>query len=131
MIKAATIVARYRLYLAAQPPGARQQAKNNALPINKAKGIDRTITNENAVSKEKGDDVVKPDRRDIRPEDVFPDVPRHMGVLNLVQTGRDLSNALEKQVPKDKGYDVVRNLSQYLIRTEGNGAAGTAEGKRK
>lgn len=131
MIKAATIVARYRLYLAAQPPGARQQAKVNALPINKAKGIDRAITNENAVSKEKGSDVVKPDRRDIRPEDVFPDVPRHMGVLNLVQTGRDLSNALENQVPKDKGYDVVRNLSQYLIRTEGNGAEGTAEGKKR
>lgn len=131
MIKAATIVARYRQFLADQPPGARQHAKNISLPINKAKGIDRAIQNENAVSKEKGEDVVKPDRRDIRPEDVFPDVPRHMGVLNLVQTGKDLSHALEKQVPKDKGYDVVRNLSQYLIRTEGNGAEGTAEGKRK
>jgi hypothetical protein len=128
---AATVVARYRTVMAEQQPGGRQKAKSNSLPINKAKGISQELKNENAVSKEKGSDIVKPERRDIRPEDVFPDVPKNMGVLNLVQTGDDLSRAIDKQVPKDKGFDVVRNLSQYLIRTEGNGADGTAEGKRK
>jgi hypothetical protein len=38
-----------------------------------------------------------------------------MGVLNLAETGKDLSRALDRQVPKDKGYDEVSNLSQYLL----------------
>lgn len=124
------VVAAYRRFQADQPAGARQKAKRNTAPINKAKGIDRTVVKENAVSKTKGEDVVKPDSRDIQPKDVFNPTPRNMGVYSLVESGKDLSHALEKQVPKDKGHDVVYNLSQYLIRTDGNGGEGTAEGKK-
>lgn len=125
------VVAAYRLRLAEQAPGARQKAKQLATPINKPKGIDRGVVKENGVSKTKGEDVVKPHSRDIQPKDVFPATPNNTGVLSLVQSGKDLSQALEKQVPKDKGHDVVYNLSQYLIRTEGNGGEGTQEGKKK
>jgi hypothetical protein len=126
------VVAAYRRHKQAdQPAGARQQAKRNALPINKPKGIDKTVVKENGVSKTKGEDVVKPHSRDIQPKDVFPATPNNTGVLSLVQSGKDLSQALENQIPKDKGHDVVYNLSQYLIRTEGNGGEGTAKGKKK
>lgn len=116
--------------LADQAPGARQKARKNTTPINKPKGIDRDIVRENGASKTKGEDVVKPQSKDITPKDVFTPTPNNTGVLNLVQTGKDLSKALATQVPKDKGYDVVKNLSQYLIRTEGNGEEGTQEGKK-
>lgn len=124
------VVAAYRHHRADQAPGARQKAKSNATPINKPKGIDKGVVKDNGVSKTKGEDVVKPHSRDIQPKDVFPATPNNTGVLSLVQSGNDLSNALEKQVPKDKGHDVVYNLSQYLIRTEGNGGKGTQEGKK-
>jgi hypothetical protein len=124
------VVAAYRHRQADQAPGARQKAKQNVTPINKPKGIDRDVVKENGASKTKGDDTVKPHSRDIQPKDVFPATPNNTGVLSLVQSGKDLSNALEKQVPKDKGHDVVYNLSQYLIRTEGNGGEGTQEGKK-
>lgn len=114
------VVAAYRRNLQAdQAPGARQRARKNTQPINKPKGIDRDVVKENGVSKEKGEDIVKPQSKDIRPKDVFTPTPDNTGVLSLVQSGKDLSKALEKQVPKDKGHDVVYNLSQYLIRTEG------------
>lgn len=116
--------------LADQAPGARQKAKKNALPINKPKGIDREVVKDNGNSKTKGEDVVKPQSKDITPKDVFSPTPNNTGVLSLAQSGKDLSKALSSQVPKDKGYDVVRNLSQYLIRTEGNGEEGTQEGKK-
>lgn len=122
------VVARFKQ--ADQQPGARQKAWKNTTPINKPKGIGREVTKDYAVSKDEGGEVVEADRRDLRPEDVFNVTPDQTGVLNLAQSGKDLSKAIEKQVPKDKGYDVVRNLSQYLIRTEGNGAEGTAEGKK-
>lgn len=125
------VVAAYRSVLADQAPGARQKAWKNTTPINKPRGIDRNIVKDFGASKEEGEDVAKADRRDIRPEDVFTPTPDQTGVLSLAQTGKDLSKAIDKQVPKDKGYDVVRNLSQYLIRTEGNGAAGTEEGKKR
>lgn len=116
--------------IADQIPGARQKAKKNTTPINKPKGIDKDITKENGASKTKGEDVVKPQSKDITPKDVFNPSPNNTSVLNLAQTGKDLDKVLTKQVPKDKGYDVVRNLSQYLIRTEGNGGEGTQEGKK-
>jgi hypothetical protein len=125
------VVAAYRRRLADQAPGARQKAKQNATPINKPKGIDKDVVRENGVSKTKGEDVVKPNSRDILPKDVFTATPNNTGVLSLAQSGKDLSQALEKQVPKDKGHDVVYNLSQYLIRTEGNGGEGTSEGKKQ
>jgi hypothetical protein len=124
------VVAAYRNLQADQAPGARQRARKNTTPINKPKGIDRSVVKENALSKEKGTDVVKPQSKDIRPKDVFTPTPNNTGVLSLAQTGKDLAKAIEKQVPKDKGHDVVFNLSQYLIRTEGNGEEGTEEGKK-
>jgi hypothetical protein len=102
--------------------------RENALPINKSKGIDKAVVRNNVVTDSDREDSVKPLRGDIQPKDVFPATPNNTAVLSLAQSGRDLARALEKQVPRDKGYDVVRNLSQYLIRTEGNGSPGTAEG---
>lgn len=116
MSAARRVVAAWKL--ANQPPGARQKARSNSLPINKPKGIDRTVQKDNGAQELTGEESVKPQRRDILPKDVFPSTPKNTGVLSLVQSGKDLSKAI-KQVKKDKGHDVVYNLSQYLIRTEG------------
>lgn len=112
-----------------QPPGQRKRVRDNTDIINKPRGIGREITQDYAKSKEVGENIVKPDPRDVQPKDLFNPVPSNIGVLNLVETGRDLSRALDKQVPKDRGYETVNNLSQYLIRTEGGGEGGP-EGKR-
>lgn len=111
-----------------QPPGQRDHARKLTQPINKPKGIKRQIQKDHGRTEDKGDEKVKPDRRDIQPKDVFSPTPKDTGVLNLVETGKDLSQPLDKQVPKDKGYETVKNLSQYLIRTEGGGEGGP-EGK--
>lgn len=104
-----------------QPPGARSEAKRHTHPVNKPKGIDKDIVSEHGRGVNHRDDSVSPDKRDIRPEDVFAGTPNQMGVRNFAETGKDLQKALDTQVPKDKGYDTVSNLSQYLIRTEGGG----------
>lgn len=111
---------------------ARTKGRNEAVklthPINKPHGIDTDIVEEHGRSVEthfaEGTPGYGP--RDIRPEDVFAGTPDQMGVRNFAETGRDLQHALDKQVPKDKGYDAVSNLSQYLIRTEGGGGADSA-----
>jgi len=110
-----------RFLQADQPAGARSEAVRHTHPINKPKGIDTGIAKEHARGVNHREDTVKPDKRDVRPEDVFAGTPNQMGVRNLAETGRDLQKALDKQVPKDKGYDTVYNLSQYLIRTDGGG----------
>lgn len=118
------IVARFQMEAAkTRAPNMRQQVKRQVKPVNPPKGIDRAIVRENGKQVETHDETVDPARRDVRPEDVFIAKPRHTGVLNLVETGEDLSHALEKQVPKDKGHDAVSNLSQYLIETQGGGGA--------
>lgn len=120
-IAALRVAARFQR--ANQPPGARQEAKKLTHPINKPKGIAPDIVSEHGRSVEtKVDHQVKPEKRDIRPEDVFAGTPAQMGVRNLAETGRDLQKALDKQIPKDKGYEAVSNLSQYLISTEGGGS---------
>jgi len=109
-------------FQANQAPGARQEAKKLTHPINKPKGIERSIVNEHGRGVEYHfEETTKPERRDIRPGDVFAGTPNQMSVRNFAETGKDLQKVLDKQVPKDKGYDTVRNLSQYLIRTEGGG----------
>lgn len=118
-----------RFLQADQPPGARGQAVRRTHPANKPKGIDPTIVRENARGVNHRQDTVKPAPGDIRPEDVFAGTPNQMGVRSLVETGKDLQKAINKQVPKDKGYDTVFNLSQYLIRTEGGGET-PAAGKK-
>lgn len=91
-------------------------------PINRPKGIDRALVKDHGSLMEEGhDDTVDPHRRDIRPQDVFSPKPNQIGVLNLAQTGKDLAQAIKTQIPKDKGYATVRNLSQYLIETGGGG----------
>jgi len=110
-----------RFLQAAQPPKARQEAVKRTHPINKPKGIDKAVVKEQGKDISTLDEAATPHRRDIRPEDVFPGTPNNMGVLSLAQTGKDLGKVLDKQVPKDKGYDTVSQLSQYLIRTEGGG----------
>lgn len=104
-----------------QPAGARSDAKKMTHPINKPKGIEKSIVTEHARGVEQRSDEVAPHRRDIRPEDVFSGTPDQMGVRNFAETGKDLSKAIHSQIPKDKGYDTVSNLSQYLIRTDGGG----------
>jgi hypothetical protein len=113
-----------RFLRADQPSGQRKKDKALVKPINRMKGIDREIGSEHGKPMEDGhDDTVNPDRRDLRPEDVFIPKPNQVSVRNLAETGKDLSNAIENQIPKDKGYDAVRNLSQYLIETGGGGGA--------
>lgn len=107
------VAARFQMRQADQPPGARQHARNLTKPINTPKGISREVVKENGEFMLPG---VKPNPRDIQPKDVFNLTPNNGGVLSLVQTGKDLQNAIEKSVPKDKGYGDVYNLSQYLIR---------------
>lgn len=124
------VAARYRSVLADNQPGARQNAKSLTHPINKPKGIDTEIVSEHGKGVQHRDDTVKPDRRDVRPEDVFAGTPDQMGVRNFAETGKDLSKAIDKQVPNDKGHDAVSNLSQYLISTKGGGGA-KPQGKAK
>lgn len=123
------VAARFQMKVADQPAGQRQKAKDLTHPINKPKGIAKDIVDEHGRGISfPHDHHMKPDRRDVRPEDVFAGTPDQMGVRNFAETGKDLQNAIDRQIPKDKGYDTVRNLSQYLIRTEGGGGT-EPEGK--
>lgn len=113
--------------LADQAPGARSEARKLTQPINPPHGVGRTIVKENGMVLDDGnDETVSPNKRDITPKDVFTPTPDSTGVRQFAETGKDLSRALSKQVPKDKGHDAVSNLSQYLIETEGGGGAAPA-----
>ena len=107
-----------------QPAGQRSHDKKLVKPINAPRGIDRGIVKDHGQLMAEGhDDTVSADRRDLRPQDLFIPKPNQVNVLNLIETGRDQSGKVEKQIKKDKGYDVVKNLSQYLIETQGGGGA--------
>jgi hypothetical protein len=111
-----------------QVPGQRRRDKDLVKPINAPRGIDRAILKEHGQFMEDGhDEMVDPNKRDILPKDVFIPTPGQVGVRNLAETGKDLSKPIQKQIPKDKGYDAVRNLSQYLIETKGGGGADPVE----
>jgi hypothetical protein len=113
-----------RFVQADQPPGMRKEVKDLTQPVNRLKGINRQLAKEHGELMESGiEETVDPQRRDIRPEDVFHPKPDQIGMLNLAETGNDLSKAIRTQVPKDKGYAAVRNLSQYLVETQGGGSA--------
>jgi hypothetical protein len=116
-------------YLTAVDSEIRQEAINSTHPINKPKGIAPDIVSEHGRSVNHRSDITKPEKDDLRPEDVFAGTPNQMGVRNLAETGEDLTRALSSQVPKDKGHDVVHNLSQYLIETKGGGSGGP-EGRK-
>jgi len=111
-----------RFLHADQPPGQRKKDKDLVKPVNRPKGIDRSIVKEHGKPMDEGhDETVSPNRRDLRPEDVFSPKPDQTSVRNLAETGKDLAEVIKKQIPKDKGYATVKNLSQYLIETEGGG----------
>lgn len=112
----------FRLMLGDAAPGQRKNDNKLTQPINKPKGIDRGIVKDNARTEDEHiEETATPDRKDVRPKDVFSPSPRNMNVLNFAETGKDQDQVLRDSVPKDKGWDTVKNLSQYLIRTEGGG----------
>lgn len=94
----------------------RSKAKDSVKPVNRLKGVDRGTLSGYAKSEEE-----PKSKKDIRPQDVFFPKPDQVGVLNLAQTGQDMTKAIDKQIPKDKGYETVGQLSQYLIETKGGG----------
>lgn len=123
------VVARFQRS-AGQPPGQRKEVKKLVKPVNPPKGMSRDTVKEYVTTEDDGnDETIKPDRKDIQPADVFQPKPRHMNVLDYAQKGwpgtaadyKDMDHAINEQVPKDKGYDTVKNLSQYLIQTHGGG----------
>jgi hypothetical protein len=129
-LAALRVAARHqRSILAGQPPGERKREQDLTKPINTPHGIEKSIVQEHARGVEYRDDTLKPDRRDIRPEDVFHGTPAQVNVRNFAENGKDSDTQTQKQIQHDKGYDVVYNLSQYLIRTDGGGSGGP-EGKQ-
>jgi hypothetical protein len=117
------VAARFQRRQADQPPGARQHAKSLTRPINAPKGILKEIVKEHGEYMSEDPTV---NRHDIQPSDVFNLTPNLGGVLNFYETGKDLQHAIDTTVPRDKGYDTVYNLSQFLIRTEGGGGTSPA-----
>lgn len=115
--------------VADQPPGARKEVRDLVKPINKPKGISRDTVREYVTTESDRADGTEPDRRDLRPSDVFQPKPNNMNVLDYVNKGwpgtdndyEDMEKAIRKQIPKDKGYATVSNLSQYLVETGGGG----------
>ncbi len=122
-----------------QPPGARKEVKKLVKPINTPKGISRDTVKDYVTTEDDAhEETVKPNSKDIQPKDVFQPKPKHMNVLDYAQKGwpgtssdyKDMDKALRKQVPNDKGWDTVRNLSQYLIKTDGGGGTGAVGAKK-
>jgi hypothetical protein len=117
-VQALTLRVATRFLCADQPPGMRKDVKDILKPVNSPKGISREIVKEHGQALEEGtDESVAPNRRDLRPQDLFFSKPDQVSVRNLAETGKDLSRAINKQIPKDEGYDSVSNLSQYLVNT--------------
>lgn len=113
-----------------QPPGARQEATKAIKPINKPKGMGRETVKEYVRTEDDYNaETIDPKRTDIQPKDVFVPKPRNMNVLDYVNKGwpgdaddyTDMTKAIKKQIPNDRGHETVYNLSQYLIRTQGGG----------
>ncbi len=124
------IISRYLVRVADQAKGQRAKDRQLSTPINSPKGIDRGLVKDNARTEDEHiEETVEPDHKDIRPKDVFSPSPNNMNVLNFAETGKDQDKVLRNQVPNDKGWDTVKNLSQYLIRTEGGGGT-PAVGKK-
>lgn len=124
------VAARFQKKLADQPAGARQDAARAVRPINRPKGIGRETVEEYVRTEDDGnDETINPTRTDIQPEDVFQPKPRHMNVLDYVNKGwpgiaddyEDMTHAIKKEIPNDRGSETVYNLSQYLVRTQGGG----------
>lgn len=115
-----------------QPAGQRRKDRKLTKPVNPPRGISRDVVEQNGRTEEDHHDeehTTTPHRTDIQPKDVFTPKPRNMNVLNYVQQGwpgeaddyDGMDHVIRNQVPRDKGWDTVKNLSQYLIKTEGGG----------
>lgn len=104
-----------------QPPGARKETKYLVTPVNKPKGMSREVIKDYGASDSSREDTVAPNRRDLRPQDLFQPTPNNVNVLNFAESGKSMDKNLRNQIPKDKGYDTVSNLSQYLLSTGGGG----------
>jgi hypothetical protein len=112
----------HRYLQADQPPGMRKKVKDLVKPVNRLKGIEPAAVKEHGELLDSGtEEIIDPNRRDIRPKDVFIPKPDQISVRSLADTGKDLSKVIKNQIPRDKGYDTVKNLSQYLIETMGGG----------
>lgn len=112
------VAARFQQKQAAQPQGQKRRTQKLVTPINPPHGISDELTKDYGDPQPSGTESMDPHHRDLEPSDLFKPLPKFISVRNLVQTGKDLSHAISHQVPKDKGYHAVKNLSQYLIRTE-------------
>lgn len=136
MMMALKVVSRFQRRVADQPSNARKETRKLVTPVNKPKGVIREVVKEQGKVREPPDSVT-PNRKDLQPKDLFPPLPKNVNVLNYALKGwpgtsddyQDMDKALNKQIPKDKGYDTVNNLSQYLIKTEGGGDTETVERK--
>ena len=121
------VAARYQF--ANRPSGERKKTREKVRSVNRPKGITRDVVKDHAKTRKEGPDVEKPHRYDLQPKDVFAPRTDNMSMINYVRRGwpgdaddySDMEKVLNKQVPKDQGFDTVKNLSQYLIETEGGG----------
>lgn len=101
----------------------RKDVRELTHPINRPKGVDPSVVREQGKQDLSLEESIAPKRTDIQPADVFPGNPKWVAVQSLVTKPKGMEKAIEKQIPKDKGYDAVSNLSQYLIETAGGGGA--------
>lgn len=124
-----------RFQRADQPAGARKEVRDLVKPVNKPKGISRETLKDYVTTEDAEGQA--PNKRDIRPEDVFQPKPKNMNVLDYALKGwpgssddyEDMGKAINQQIPKDKGYATVSGLSQYLVETDGGGGT-KAVGKK-
>lgn len=118
----ADIAARFVARAAGQAPGSRRKVRENVTPVNRLLNVPTKIQKQEGKEQPPKEDGAKADRRDIRPQDVFKLTPENAGVRNFAETGRDnQSGKVDVRIKDDRGFATVRNLSQYLIRTEGGG----------
>ena len=114
------VVDRFLRKQADRLPGQRELVRKRTRPVNDPKGISSDIIREEGKSRDVGESVSRPDPKDVQPSDVFsPPLPRDVSIRNLMETGQDLTEGVERQIEKGKGYQSLNNLSQYLIETEG------------
>lgn len=107
----------------------RRDAEKLVKPINRPKGMSRSTVKDYLTTYDERDEAMDPAKRDLRPKDVFQPKPRNMNVMDYATRGwpgtsddySDMERAIRKEIPKDKGYATVSNLSQYLVETEGGG----------
>ena len=126
----APIVLRVAARFLRQSSKVRQDAAKAVKPINRPKGMGReTVKDYVRTEDDYNEETVDPKKTDILPKDVFQPKPLNMNVLDYVNKGwpgtdedyTDMQHAIQREIPKDRGYETVYNLSQYLVQTQGGG----------